>query len=421
MAETACGARAPDPPAEEAARDRGLLALSRGRPDEAALLLIRACEADPRDAEALAALASAFSALGLRTKAAAALLRAARLRPADPGAAVAAAAGLKAAGDLAGAEAQARRAVALAPGGAGPLCALAEILSAAGRHGEAAAAVADGRRRGVDSVPLRNVLVMALHAAGRADAAVREGEALLAMKDAEASARFAAVGGGLALRRPEPRPGGRDVLSFSLFGDAPIYVEGAIANARLAAVHYPGWTCRFYLGDGVPSGAVDALRALGAEVAAPPPRLRPLHGAIWRFAVSDDPGVRLFACRDADSRIGPREAAAVRAWAASGRAFHVMRDHPCHAELVLAGMWGGVAGALPPMDELLDRFGEASAAGRWSDQAFAAAAAWPLMRGEALIHDRHWRLFGAVPFPDGAPADPADHVGRAVAPGGVTG
>jgi hypothetical protein len=52
--------------------------------------------------------------------------------------------------------------------------------------------------------------------------------------------------------------------------------------------------------------------------------------------------------RDADSVLNLRERLAVDDWLASGRWFHIMRDWWSHTDLVLAGMWGGVAGVLPP-------------------------------------------------------------------------
>ena len=48
--------------------------------------------------------------------------------------------------------------------------------------------------------------------------------------------------------------------------------------------------------------------------------------------------------RDADSRVSPREAAAVAEWVRSGVAAHVMRDHPNHQFVMNSGMWGAVGG-----------------------------------------------------------------------------
>ncbi|WP_049976478.1 tetratricopeptide repeat protein, partial [Azospirillum sp. B506] len=150
-------------------------------------------------------------------------------------------------------------------------------------------------------------------------------------------------GAALALPRLRDRPADpqrrvRDVVAFSLWGTAGIYSRGAVENARLVPSLYPGWSCRIYHDDSVPPEVLAELDALGAERMAMPPGSGPVTGLYWRFLASDDPTVRRFVCRDCDSRIGPREAAAVAAWIASGKAFHVMRDHPLHSELMLAGM-----------------------------------------------------------------------------------
>ncbi len=72
-------------------------------------------------------------------------------------------------------------------------------------------------------------------------------------------------------------------------------------------------------------------------------------GLFWRFLVEDDPDVDFFLVRDADSVMNIKECAAVEDWLASGKAFHVMRDLPIHAELILAGMWGAHRGNIGNM------------------------------------------------------------------------
>ena len=204
----------------------------------------------------------------------------------------------------------------------------------------------------------------------------------------------------------------RDVVAFSLWGTADIYRRGAVENARLLRSVYPGWTCRIYHDDSVPLEILAELDALGAERVVMPPGSGPVSGLYWRFLASDDPTVRRFVCRDCDSRVGPRERAAVEAWIASGKPFHVMRDHPLHSELMLAGMWGGTAGLLPPLEPLTASFAAAEA-DRWQDQRFLRSHLWPLIADACLVHDSHQPGHG-VPFPD-HPGDPAEHaVGRRV-------
>ena len=56
------------------------------------------------------------------------------------------------------------------------------------------------------------------------------------------------------------------IISFSLFGQKRLYLDGALANAALVDEVYPGWIARFYVDDTVPAPVVNQLRALKAQV-----------------------------------------------------------------------------------------------------------------------------------------------------------
>ena len=43
-----------------------------------------------------------------------------------------------------------------------------------------------------------------------------------------------------------PRSNETRVISYGLYGSKPKYLIGAIRNAQLVKVFYPGWTARFY-------------------------------------------------------------------------------------------------------------------------------------------------------------------------------
>lgn len=171
------------------------------------------------------------------------------------------------------------------------------------------------------------------------------------------------------------------IISFSVFGSKPMYLRGAVRNAELAPTIYPGWTARFYCERGLP--ILGELRALGAEVVEMPPEPG-VSGAFWRFLAAAEPNVERVIFRDADSRLNVREKAAVDAWVESGRAGHIMRDHPQHTGCpVLAGMWGVLGGRL---------YGIAADIALWprkaikgDDQAFLAAVVYPRV-GDWLAH-----------------------------------
>lgn len=209
------------------------------------------------------------------------------------------------------------------------------------------------------------------------------------------------------------RAAGKDsnaVLSFSLWGSGQSYLRGAIDNALAAAVLYPGWRVRFYLDNTVPVGVREALSMLGADVRMETAGQSDRQRLTWRFKVADDPHVGRYVVRDADSVVNPRERSAVEAWIASDRWFHVMRDWWTHTDLMLAGMWGGIAGALPNMERLLKTYSPPAVASRTIDQWFLRDQVWRYVRTSCLVHDRCFPALHAVPWPDPAPAGDT-HVG----------
>lgn len=271
-------------------------------------------------------------------------------------------------------------------------------------------------RRALEHAPdrpnIHDALAHAFSAIGESEKAVFHGGESLRLKDSEA----------LKTGRPYPLNGapkpfngsdsGRNIISFSLWGNHPKYLHGAMRNAQLAPDLYPGWTCRFYCDDSVPVKFPDKLKALGAEVVLKPARTNFYDGLLWRFEVISDPGVDRFLIRDADSVINIRERVAVDEWLQSGRHFHLMRDYFSHTELILAGMWGGVTGVLPTVEDLLRRFKTTSGPTSNFDQVFLRNMVWPTVKQSVLIHDRHFRCFDSKPFPELGTLPEYRHVGQ---------
>lgn len=128
------------------------------------------------------------------------------------------------------------------------------------------------------------------------------------------------------------------LISFSVYGDDERYQTGILENARVAPDIYPGWTVRVYCEDNSP--VVEMLWDLDCEVFTSP--RPPGHfGMFWRFFAADDTNYTHAIFRDADSILNVREKAAVNEWLADGTGYHIMRDHPDHANWpMLGGMWG---------------------------------------------------------------------------------
>lgn len=189
---------------------------------------------------------------------------------------------------------------------------------------------------------------------------------------------------------PAPAPkDGKRIISFSLFGNSSKYIEPAVLNTQLAPVLFPGWTCRFYVDDSVPAEAIQRFKANGAEVIHIDPQLRNWPGTMWRFLAINDPEVEYVIFRDADSIICYRDAASVSEWIKSGALFHTIRDSGSHTALILAGMWGAKAGAVPNMRERIQNFIDSGYSSRhFADQDFLEKELWAYIRQNLFAHDR---------------------------------
>lgn len=183
------------------------------------------------------------------------------------------------------------------------------------------------------------------------------------------------------------------LISMSLWGNDDLYVLGAIENARLVESVYPGWRMRVYCDKG--NRAVPELVRLGAQVY----QLSHPGGEFprfWRFWPLSEKGIDAVIVRDADSRLNVREAAAVADWLASGRKWHIMRDHPDHANWpVLAGMFGGRGMAWPNIAE--DIVLTAKWADKLDDQRFLGG------RWEIISRDMKHHSSVPTPHPNAEP------------------
>ena len=115
--------------------------------------------------------------------------------------------------------------------------------------------------------------------------------------------------------------------------------------------------------------------------------------------------------RDLDSALLERERAAVDAWLASNKSFHIMRDHPKHHMPMLGGLWGFRPSLNRSLSRvILDKIYNQTLIRRYpgrADQAFLGFHVWPFARSSVLIHDSFFcgdRIgHGAKPFPTQRP------------------
>jgi len=173
------------------------------------------------------------------------------------------------------------------------------------------------------------------------------------------------------------------IISFSLWGDNPIYTIGAIRNAELTNEIYDGWKSRFYCGKSVPNHIIVKLQSIpNCEVVFMEEQGN-WEGMFWRFYACGDADVMI--SRDTDSRLTLREKFAVEEWLQSSKDFHIMRDHPHHSTEILGGMWGCKNGILRNIKSLIDEFVKGNF---WQvDQNFLRQKIYPLIKNNVFVHD----------------------------------
>jgi len=181
----------------------------------------------------------------------------------------------------------------------------------------------------------------------------------------------------------------KKVISYSLYGTAEKYLSGALRNVQQALELYPGWVPRFFVGQSVRQGLVDALRSSGAEVV----RMEggeDSSAMFWRYRPFFDPEVSTVIVRDTDSRLSVREAQAVNEWIDSGRGFHIMRDHPAHFCAILGGLWGARTDSMAPLRAVFDQARPVGFYGE--DQEFLQNNVYPRAKRDSLVHDSFFKF-----------------------------
>ncbi len=187
-------------------------------------------------------------------------------------------------------------------------------------------------------------------------------------------------------------------LSFSLWGDNPLYNVGAIRNSELIKEIYPEWKMMLYYDNSVPKETLNELEK--NDVILVNSNEIP-YGCFWRFFTSDIEDCDYVGFRDCDSRISYREYLATQEWIKSGKTLHVMRDHPAHRIPygannlgILAGMWG-IKGNVINMKDLINQYVIDKTDRYGIDQNFLQII-YKLFENDKICHDD---FFEGSPFP----------------------
>jgi hypothetical protein len=209
----------------------------------------------------------------------------------------------------------------------------------------------------------------------------------------------------------------KQVIVYSLYGDNPRYTVGAIKNAQLAQVFFPGFKVRYYYGLSVPEWVVSTLSIFDNVELVPMDQPENNLAKLWRFQAFADPMISVVLSRDTDARLSLREAIAHIEWQNSGLPFHIIRDHPTgHKYTISAGMFAAKADVLRDIEKLIRGFPLKDTYS--TDQDFLGHVVWPRIRDNAFQHDPYYKfdMLGSsikkeIPRP---PINPMCHIGAAL-------
>ena len=116
----------------------------------------------------------------------------------------------------------------------------------------------------------------------------------------------------------------KKIVSFSLWGDIPMYNAGAVSNAKLLPLIYPGWDMIVYYDNTVPANTISELKTLNVTLCNMTEKN--ISPAFWRYYIIDNKDYNYCIFRDCDSRVSEREAKLVNEWIQSKKILHVIKQ-----------------------------------------------------------------------------------------------
>lgn len=140
------------------------------------------------------------------------------------------------------------------------------------------------------------------------------------------------------------------IITFSLWGNDPKYLIGAIKNALLLDSIYPNFRGLFFIDANIDKKIINRIANIkNIDVIISNTDIHGKHGAFWRFFPlfqQQYNGVPIL-FRDVDSRLTIREYTETVKWLNSGKICHSIKDHPNDYQFTLmAGMWSIIGGKI---------------------------------------------------------------------------
>ena len=189
------------------------------------------------------------------------------------------------------------------------------------------------------------------------------------------------------------------VITYSIYGNNPFYINGAINNAKLKP-YGSTWQTWFYVYEDVSKENLEKLSHYADKIIKIPYNFPIKHGMFWRFLAICDDNVECMLVRDVDSMPTEREIKFVNEWIKSDKSIHIIRDAPTHQIPFLGGIFGFKKPLPFDFHTLLMNNSH-----YWNnnhiynrDQLFLAHVIYPLTTNNRLVHDsyNHYELDGHI-------------------------
>ncbi len=189
------------------------------------------------------------------------------------------------------------------------------------------------------------------------------------------------------------------VISMYLRGNDSASVWGAVRNAQLLPVIFPGWAMRIYVKpNSVPEVFLKLLRSLFCQIidikddGDVAPGWSPEMAMFYLTA--DDPSVEMFLVRSPRGRFTSREAWAVREWwRKTGTACHVIRDHHSHVNrAIVENLFGCRTRKLCSLlggKDIKNFFRDCAGTNKtsFSESGYLNKCLYPIVKDDMLSHD----------------------------------
>ena len=130
------------------------------------------------------------------------------------------------------------------------------------------------------------------------------------------------------------------IISFCLYGTAPLYYKGLIENIHIISKKLPDFFTYVYYGSDITEDKITNLRSLSDKIVLIATNKLGAGNMIDRLNPIKLDDTEIFFCRDADSRINDRDLWCINKFIESEKSVHCIRDSFWHKSKLMGGILG---------------------------------------------------------------------------------